>query len=403
VAPLRGRRKERALTLAQSVVDLVDAHLGSSRGELMTALRAVESVPSERKLARGLAKLTLDRCTFDAADGVEPAALREQVFLEATRRRRAGGAAGFDRAALLADAGAEHDLNAGQVVERLYADLRETWLLQAVEPIAPAALVELYDTAQAQAVLLRAVKVQLDVEARDPEVLRGLFRRLKFHRLLFELERLPPRNEKRPVPRYRLQISGPYSLFTAVSRYGLQLALLVPALEGCDRWWIEAELVWGQRRDRLQYTLEGGKRRGKAGRKPAPWRLPDDVARLVADIERLDLGWRAEPCAEILDLPGVGLCVPDLHLHHEDGGAAYVEVMGYWSRAAVWKRVELVQAGLSTPIVFAASERLRVSEAVLPDDLPGALHIYKGVMHARSVLDKAKAVSDAAKRNTKGP
>ena len=94
----------------------------------------------------------------------------------------------------------------------------------------------------------------------------------------------------------------------------------------------------------------------------------------------------------------MGLCVPDLRLEHGDGRRVYVEVMGYWSRAAVWKRVELVQAGLPTPIVFAASARLRVSEEVLPDDLPGALHIYKGVIHARSILDKAAAVFDAAER-----
>ncbi len=402
VAPLKGRRKVRALALAEAVMGLLDAHLGSSRGELMAALRTVEAVPSERRLARGLAKLALDRCTFEASEGVEPAALRQEVFLEATRRRKESGAVDFDRDGLLSEIGARHDLQAEQVVARLYADLRETWLLLAFEPMEPAALVASYDISQAQAVLLRAVRVTVDVEARTPDVLRALFRKLKFHRLLFELERLPPRDEKRPRPRYRLRISGPYSLFSAVSRYGLQLALLVPALADCDRWWLDAELAWGQKRDRLDYHLEGGRRKDDAAPDVTP-RLPDDVARLVADIERLDQGWVALPGAEILDLPGVGLCVPDLRLQHDDGRSVYVEVMGYWSRDAVWKRVELVQAGLATPIVFAASQRLRVSEAVLPEELPGALHVYKGVMHARSILAKAAAVFEAAKRHTERP
>jgi hypothetical protein len=43
----------------------------------------------------------------------------------------------------------------------------------------------------------------------------------------------------------------------------------------------------------------------------------------------------------------------------------YLEVMGYWSRAAVWKRVELVQAGLAERVLFAVSSRLSVSEEVL--------------------------------------
>ena len=33
---------------------------------------------------------------------------------------------------------------------------------------------------------------------------------------------------------YRIEIDGPYSLFESVTKYGLELALLLPALEACD-------------------------------------------------------------------------------------------------------------------------------------------------------------------------
>jgi hypothetical protein len=62
--------------------------------------------------------------------------------------------------------------------------------------------------------------------------------------------------------------------------------------------------------------------------------------------------------------------------------------MGYWSRAAVWKRVELVHAGLAERILFAVSAKLRVSEEVLGDDLPGALYVYKHAMSARAVAER---------------
>ena len=62
--------------------------------------------------------------------------------------------------------------------------------------------------------------------------------------------------------------------------------------------------------------------------------------------------------------------------------------MGYWSRAAVWSRVELVQAGLGKRIVFAVSSRLRVSEDVLDGELPGSLYVYKGTMSARAIAER---------------
>jgi hypothetical protein len=69
-------------------------------------------------------------------------------------------------------------------------------------------------------------------------------------------------------------------------------------------------------------------------------------------------------------------------------------VLGFWSRDAVWKRVELVQAGLPQKILFAVSSRLRVSEAVLDDDLPGALYVYKGAMSAAQIEKKLDALAE---------
>jgi uncharacterized protein len=61
-------------------------------------------------------------------------------------------------------------------------------------------------------------------------------------------------------------------------------------------------------------------------------------------------------------------------------------VLGYWSRDAVWKRVELCEKGLSQRIIFAVSSRLRVSEEVLGDTSASQLYVYKGALSAREVL-----------------
>jgi predicted nuclease of restriction endonuclease-like RecB superfamily len=100
-----------------------------------------------------------------------------------------------------------------------------------------------------------------------------------------------------------------------------------------------------------------------------------------------------------LDVPGAGLCIPDLVFKERGTGArVYFEVLGYWSRDAVWRRVELVQAGLREPVLFAVSSRLRVSEEVLSDDDSAALYVYKGALSARAVLRKLEALQNRAPR-----
>ena len=53
----------------------------------------------------------------------------------------------------------------------------------------------------------------------------------------------------------------------------------------------------------------------------------------------------------------------------------------------MWRRVELVQAGLAERMIFAVSSRLRVSERVLDDDLPSALLVYKGAILLHRLLE----------------
>ncbi|HBU46784.1 MAG TPA: hypothetical protein DEB46_00610 [Myxococcales bacterium] len=82
-----------------------------------------------------------------------------------------------------------------------------------------------------------------------------------------------------------------------------------------------------------------------------------------------------------MDLPGLGTCIPDLlATHRPTGEQIHVELLGFWSRAAVWRRVEWVQRGMREKILFCCSQRLRVSEAILDDDLPSALYVFKGVL-----------------------
>jgi hypothetical protein len=383
-APARAR----ALELAQALIGIATSHVGGTRDELGASIGVIEIGPREHRLRDALAKLIEDRSVFDPGDA-DAETIRHEVFTRASQVRQALQAGeAFDRGAILAEVGARRERSSESIDEALFADLRGAHRLVAFDALTAEALVSTYEHAQAQAVLLRAVKVTVDVRCATAGTLRALFRRLKFLQLLYAIIRTPGG--------YRITIDGPFSLFESVTKYGLQLALVLSALEACDSWRLEADVRWGKERTPLVFRLAGD---ASSKRTRVP-NLPDEVRGLAASFTALGTSWRVSPSSAILELPGVGLTVPDLVFDRGAGSArerVYLEVMGYWSRDAVWKRVELVQAGLSERIVFAVSARLRVSEDVLDGELPGALYVYKRTMSARAVAERLERLAAAAR------
>ncbi|MEB2314302.1 MAG: DUF790 family protein [Sorangiineae bacterium] len=370
--------RERASELARDLLAVASAGVGAAREQVSAAWAAVEVAPRERKLALGLQKLIEDACVFTDPGELDPAALRRELFVAASRARAAGS---FDWGVLVAEAALARGTDAAGVERALYADLRGAERLERAPALEPEAVVREWERGQVQAVLLRAVRVVAEVRCDSPAGYRALFHKLKFRRLLYALER--------HGEGYRLTIDGPFSLFESVTKYGLALAQVLPALEDCDALELTAEVRWGKERVPLRFTHS---HRGAGALEPGE--LPEDVRALADAFAGLDTPWRPEPASAILDLPGAGLSVPDLVFsHRETGEEIFLEVMGYWSRDAVWRRVELVEAGLGARVLFAVSSHLRVSEAVLDDDAPGALYVYKRTMSARAVARKLDALS----------
>ncbi len=384
--------RARATQLAEAYLSVAQGHIGETRAAFDEACAEVHANAHERKLALGIRKLVEDGCTFESDDRVDARTLRRQVFSKASEWRQ-GLELGevFDRDAVLEEVARERGQNESpaDLLRALYTDLREANLLADAPATEGPALVNRYDMAQAQAVLLRATKVTAEIQCQDPATYRNLFGKLKFRRLLYTIHRQGDLG-------YRVELSGPFSLFSSVTKYGLQLALVLPVIQQCDRWSIRAHLLWGKDRRNLRFELSGGSpaRARKAlskviSDKPQESDLPDEVAELITKVRALDSDWSVSPASEILDLPGLGLCVPDLRFFRAaTGTAVFLEVMGFWSRDAVWKRVELVQAGLPDRVLFAVPKRLRVSDEVLDEDLPGQLYVYKGKMNAKAILQR---------------
>jgi predicted nuclease of restriction endonuclease-like RecB superfamily len=367
--------RRRALEMAEELLAFMRGAEGMSLDEVTELLGAVDRTSKEEKLFLGLKKLLLDEAEFGAAAVADPVALRRALFGRASQaRRELAVGASLDRAALLAEVAQGFDITVAAAEEGLFSDSKGAALLTRVPGLAPVELVERYELAQLQGVLLRAVRVTVRLCAASPEVYRSLFRKLKFRQLLYRLSR--------EEPGYRIEIDGPFSVIESTTRYGLQLALLVPALLECDEVELEAELRWGKERKSLAFRQA---LRGAASPLPAPLRPELDA--LVAETE-LGGGLTVRPSSELLDVPGLGLIAPDLVFEREGRPPVHMELLGYWSREAVWKRVEWAERATAHRVLFAASSRLRVKQEVLDDRQSSALYVFKGTMSRRAILDK---------------
>lgn len=384
VQELSARQRTRALEIAEQLLVAASSCVSLTRDDVARALGLIELSARERKLGEGLKKLIEDACEFEQGAAADPAALRNNVFLRAAAaRREATLEQPFSREGVLQQSASELQLSTAELEEALYSDLRALHRLVRGPAYDPAALVRAYEHGQIQAVLLRAVQVVADVRCASPEAYRHVFQKLKFRQLLYRLER-------RDDGGYRIHVDGPFSLFEAGTRYGLELSMMLPVLQSCDVLELSAEVLWGKSRARLHYEHRHVAPRATLGEAAA---LPEQVALLLTEFALLDSPWQPRVAEQILELPGVGLCVPDLVFEHAAGGApVFLELLGFWSREAVWRRVELCEAGLAERVVFAASARLRVSEAVLGDNDHAALYVYRGKPSARAVERKLDAL-----------
>ncbi len=380
--PLSGALLERAHALAEIVAAMARGSVGESRDDLFSLWATVEVAPRERRLLSGLRKLVEDACEFAIPEGVEASELRVGVFLRAAAARATGS---FDRARLLEEVAAERGLTVEALDAGLYADLRGAQRLVRCEVPAPAVLVESYVRAQVQAVLLRAVKVVCDVRCASADHYRELFNKLKFRRLMHRIAPLSGGG-------YRLEIDGPFSLFQSVGKYGLELALLLPTLEACESLDLVAEVRWGERAETLEFRHHVSNARAP-GEAPA---VRDDVRELAEQLAALEAGWSVARADRVLDVPGHGVCVPDLVLRRErDGAEVLVELLGFWSRESVWRRVELAEHGLPAPVLFVVNGRLRVSEEAIEEGSAAGLYVYKTRASASALLRRAAALADA--------
>jgi predicted nuclease of restriction endonuclease-like RecB superfamily len=385
---LRGKVRKRVLPATEQLVEVLASSEGRRREALTLELDSLEHHPSDRVVMQGLRKLALDRCDFDLEDGIDPIEVRRRLFHGAAARRRELGARDeFDRDAALDDAAAALECERSVVEDRLFADLKQNERLVRVKSMNAQALLQRYDVALAQGILLRATRVDIALQNESPGRVRQLFRDARFHGLLHRVQRVDEGS-------YLIELDGPLSLFSAVQKYGFKLALFLPSLLRCKTWQLRAEVLWGKQREASSFELSPRDELVPYD-KPMTGVAPE-LAKFLEGFRKLKSKWTIDSNEHIFALPGEVVCIPDfVFTNSETGEEVFLEAFGFWSRAAVWQRIETIERGFPSRIILALGKQLRVSEEALSSEQADQanLYVYKTKMRPKAVLERLEAGS----------
>ena len=389
---------------ARQLLDLFRGQEGRTRGELEAEVDEAFGGDAGQLVHRGLAKLLEDRCEFETVSGQPPERIREVVFRLAARERIAavkqsvgwvessrptGGMVGLEdsthptsipstrssglgtaslREATLRLAAIELEMTPESVEQGLFADLKSEQRLSRFKDTTPERLLDRYNVALVQGVLLRSTHVRVTIRGEKPARYRQLFRSIKFHRLICEVGRAGPDS-------CRLSIDGPLSLFSATQKYGVQLALFLPAILRCRDFELEAELRWGTQRKPKTLSLSSGD--GLVSHAAdAGTHVPPELAMFVDLFRKRVAEWDIAEEAEVFPLGGA-FWVPDFRLTHRPTGKnVLLEVLGFWRRGSATQHLERLRKHASMPFLLAVSDQLQVDDAAL-EGLPAGIHRFR--------------------------
>lgn len=379
------------LALADDVVGLFRLHIARTYGELRESLKELLGDGPEALVGRGLAKLLEDRATIEQVSTLDPREVRRRVFqkaaphlpleLDSDAPPGLPGLSRMSRTQVLTEVAQELNTTPQALEQALYADLPDAHVVLEVDLPSPQQLLQRYNVALAQAVLLRAVQLNLTIKQTTPARLRQLFRYIRFFRLMYHVSPLEKGG-------YAIQLDGPLSLLKQSSRYGLQLAELLPALLLCEDWTLEAEVRWGRKDELKGFKLSP--KQGLISHYPnkGVYQTREELW-FRERFSSIKTPWQLETAERLFDLGGQTVAAPDLVLRHPDGREAYVELVGFWRRAWLESRLALYRTYGPGNLILAVSRQLQGSLEGL-EGFEGQVYIFREVLVPKDLVALAE-------------
>ena len=374
--------------VASELIAAFDKQVGNTQGELEEAVEKYAAGRTDYRIVRGLAHVITSFAEFESSTA-DSAKLRSAVFERAAEGwpvvRRKTSPSETDRHSVLESVAAEFDLPVSQLEDELYADLPERRrLIRVTAPREPVALIARYNMELARGLLYWAERLTVDIEDSPQDV----FRYIKLCRLMHTITR----RERG----YRIELDGPLSLLRGTRRYGLKMAVFLPALALCRKWRMEAVIV--KAGERLIFSLDD-----QSGLVSHFRRFPLFDSKLERDFaddfqkafEHHPNGvggageWSLARADAVIPVERNQVMIPDFTLRDRSGREVYLEIVGFWTPEYLSRKIAKVTAARPDNLILAVSKRLALSEATAKE-----LDVlwFAGKLSASAVIERADAL-----------
>src|SRR2546423_607793 len=369
------------LEMASDLIAIFAEHAGERRAELEGELDEYVGDGTDYRVLRGLSKLLLDECEFETASAVLPSEIRRALFLKA-RLHHPVSVSEATRAQVINETAAELSCSVEEIEASLYADLFENQRLVSFNEMGARELLDRYNLAQAQALFYRATEMRLRIEPQMAAGYRRIFDAIKAYRLIHTITGSPARG-------YEVRLDGPVSMFHQSQKYGLQMAVFLPALLLCQGWRMTAEIVLKQGK-RAPFELDSRTTNLRSHYLDDVSYKPAIEEKLLASWAKSESAWTIRLGKEVIDF-GACAFIPDFIISHADGRVFYLELLGFWTPRHLDERVaEFARAGFHR-YLLAVSEELRGSRDK-PLSLPANVITYKSALAPAAIRAAIEAL-----------
>ena len=376
--------------MAEKAIALFQSAVGKTQGELDHQLQVSEGEDTDYRIKRGLAHILRNRfSTFEIVSPLEPGELRDRLFTLAATQTPTPTAAKQHLQTLAAELTQELDraVEPIHIQQGLYADLKENRILTNFDAPTPEALLHRYNLSQVQGIFYKASHVTLNLHRNDPGEYKLMFKYLKLFRLMTYIEGEADQG-------FTITIDGPASLFKASTRYGVDIAKLIPAILHVTRWQLTAKLQW-----KNPYTKTAQEKSFSLTDscdlvshyppgKPYDSMLEQAFAEKWA---KTKTDWQLEREVELIPVPG-SVIIPDFRLVHPEGRVYLLEIVGYWRPEYLRKKFYQARQAENKNLILAVSERLNLEKAgVDTHNTPAKIVWFKDKLQPKAVLEALEA------------